>query len=186
MLCSTLLNLGYASSADATLKLIDEQLEAGRKLFYQAIAAEDQIEPAERLFLSLRAQLPNPQVVDAFVSALTLLRAKHSLWPSRKLRLANEGLEGLDRLLELHPNDFEIRFLRATNGLALPFFFGRREQAEADVRQLFEALPAQAEKFPVDRLVGMAEFLIDSGVLNDTETTQLQELQRRWQLSETP
>ena len=76
---------------------------------------------------------PNDATLQAYTGSLQLLESGRTwaLW--RKHALSEEGLAEMDAAVTADPNNLEARFVRALTTWHLPFFFHRKEQAEADL-----------------------------------------------------
>ncbi len=72
----------------------------------------------------------------AYLGGLTVLRARDSRWPFRKLRYTRRGLETLDELVANHPANLELRFVRLMSCIRLPRFLNRTWSVEADYQAL--------------------------------------------------
>lgn len=114
----------------------DETLrfELARLLVREAVdgdrtAAERCLEMLE----GLDRRRPDDPLVLAYLGTARLLEAKRlrAFW--RKGSVAKDGLRLLDRAVMLAPEDVEIRFLRGRSTYAIPFFFGRRDEAARDL-----------------------------------------------------
>ncbi len=67
------------------------------------------------------------------MGSLELLDAAHTWAIWRKHALSQEGLGTMDAAVNAAPGDLEARFVRALTTWHLPFFFHRKQQAEADL-----------------------------------------------------
>ena len=51
----------------------------------------------------------------------------------KKWELAKKGISIQDSVVEAHPNDMQIRYLRSTSNFHLPFFFKRKKIVKNDL-----------------------------------------------------
>jgi hypothetical protein len=120
----------------------DQRLAEARRQYFANLqgnrAAGDK---ARASFAALARDYPAPPVVEAYSGSLELLEAARTwaIWDKR--RLANEGLQKMDRAVNRAPGDLEARFIRAASNWHLPFFYKRKEQAAND----FTLIAPQAE-----------------------------------------
>ena len=97
---------------------------------------------------------PNEPKFRAYKAAFLALEAKYAFWPTDKLMYVQRALTLLDSLVSHHPEDVEIRFLRAMIADRLPSFFNRKAQALSDiayvVRHLSRLKEPEFEVFVLD------------------------------------
>lgn len=72
----------------------------------------------------------------SYCASFIAFAARDSLWPLKKLNLANQSLALLDGASATAPESIEVRALRLAVTHHLPFFFNRSEHATADLRWL--------------------------------------------------
>ncbi|QXD15519.1 carotenoid biosynthesis protein [Rhodocaloribacter litoris] len=132
--------------------------------YYLASAdEEDYIDRAEALIATQGADAE--PVVRAYGAAFEVMKAKHAFWPFDKYRHVQRGLPVLDALVEEHPDDAEIRFLRLLSCYYLPGLFGRSETVSQDIAALGRLLPAARDAYPPTLYRLMITFLLDTGRL---------------------
>lgn len=120
----------------------ESSLQRAKRLYFEGVAGDGaSAREAREILIELEKSSPeDPQVVGYSGSAL-LFQSATTLLVWRKGKLAKQGLERLDRAVDLASEDPELRFLRGISTFHLPGWFGRREQSEADLR--FVALKAE-------------------------------------------
>jgi hypothetical protein len=96
-------------------------------------------------------------VAEAFAGALHALEGRHGFWPHRRVRDLRRGLELLDRQVESHPEQVEVRYLRLVSGAFLPAVLGRGDAVRDDLDALAHLLPAAAGRYPLRTWTGMAD-----------------------------
>jgi hypothetical protein len=151
-----------------------------RSLFYRSIDNEDLIASAEKTFRDLQ-QLDNRYEGRAvtYLGALTALKGKHAFWPHEKWRLANEGIEQMDRGIALSPNDIEALFIHGSTCYYLPFFFNRAEDAQRKFKRILRLLPSQLHEYDTALLQNVLDFLKQHAEFEAREQEQLQSLQQQ-------
>ncbi len=144
---------------------------------YYLLSAENEAAIAEGMaFLETqRARLP-AALADAYQAALTIFKARYAFWPHTKMRYVRQGLLVLDSLVAAHPEHMEIRCLRLLSIYYLPFFFGRKEMAQEDMRRLTQQLLKGDASLPDVYRRMMVEFLLANAPLSESERVQLQTL----------
>jgi hypothetical protein len=86
--------------------------------------------------------------LTAYEGALATLRAKHALWPPRKLQHLRAGLAVLDATIEAHPEHAEARYLRLMSCYYLPSILGRGGSVQEDFAALARLLPGAPGPVP--------------------------------------
>jgi hypothetical protein len=114
-------------------------------------------------------------VVEGYRAALTIMRAKHTPWPVRKLRYLNEGLPVLDTLLSRHPAHLELRYLRLLSCYYLPGFLKRGWSVDEDFDALVRLLPGNVDRYPPGLYETMVRFVMENGTLSEPERTALKQ-----------
>ncbi|HET7273795.1 MAG TPA: hypothetical protein VFI91_01360 [Longimicrobiaceae bacterium] len=114
-------------------------------------------------------------VLLAYHGAMITLRAKHAFWPPARLRHLNDGLAILDRAVEAHPTNPEIRYLRLLSCFYLPGILGRGESVQGDFAALANLLPAAIDDFPPDLYSMMVGFVLENGAVQKPERQLLEE-----------
>lgn len=91
---------------------------------------------AERASMVLEQYLkekPNDARARAYLGSAYAMQARDASAVANKLRYVNKGLDRLDHAVELAPNDFVVRLIRANVQNSLPALFGREEKAVEDM-----------------------------------------------------
>ena len=110
------------------------QMEAARAAYYADLEGNrDADADARRRFTELAQQHPNEAALKAYMGSLQLLDAARTWAVWRKHTLSQEGLSAMDEAVNANPGDLEALFVRALTTWHLPFFFHRKQQAEADL-----------------------------------------------------
>lgn len=137
-----------------------------RALYLDGVNNEDSLDQAISLIETQQIQSP---LLDAYGSALVVLKAKHAFWPAKKMKYLKAGLPVLDALVEAHPNHVEIRYLRLMSCYYLPKFLGYSSNVEDDIETLAQLLPDAAPTLPEEVYADMVTFIKEAGgVLPDS------------------
>ncbi|MDD9799212.1 MAG: hypothetical protein OXU29_01915 [Gammaproteobacteria bacterium] len=95
-------------------------------------------------------QFPEDGAAWAYLGSAYTMMGRDAPAVADKVRYTNRGIRHLDRALEIAPQDFTVRLVRANVNAALPQMFGRGDQATEDMLALdrmfrgAEASPARA------------------------------------------
>ena len=135
-------------------------LDRLRTYYVEAVEDESALEEAEAL---IEAEGRADPTTRAYEGALIVLKAKHAFWPHRKVHYLREGLDMLDALVEAHPEEVEIRYLRLLSCYFIPSFFGRDWSVREDFAALSRGLPDAADRFPADLFDVMVRFVLEHG-----------------------
>ncbi|MDF2837395.1 MAG: hypothetical protein K0Q63_3035 [Paenibacillus sp.] len=125
--------MANGSQLDKLLKEAKKQLEDGIDGDKKAVRG------ANMKLLRLRETNPGNALVLAYYGSSLALLARDAVKLSEKEEKANEGLEALNRAVQLSPNHKEIRMLRASVCLRLPDdYFGSLAIAIEDFTYLLD------------------------------------------------
>jgi hypothetical protein len=171
-----LLFLGSVAGAGATTP---DPLDAVRELYHQAAEEEGALEQGLDAVAALRSEsrlgTEQQALLDAYEAALVTLKAKYVFWPTTRMRYVNQGLGVLDRLVSVHAEDSEIRYLRLMSGYYLPSFLGRGDTVREDFAVLARTLPADVSEIPAELYQGIGRFVLANGRLPQEETRLLRQ-----------
>ncbi len=119
---------------DASNRTWKAELDRARTAYYADLEGNRAADTeARERFAALQRAHPDDATLRAYMGSLELLDAARTWAVWRKHTLSQEGLSALDRAVDANPADLEARFVRALTTWHLPFFFHRRQQAEADL-----------------------------------------------------
>ncbi len=125
---------GQALDQDRNAAAWQQQLAAARSSYYADLSGDHAADSeARQRFAALVHDHPHDPTLEAYEGSLRLLEAGRTwaLW--RKHTLSMDGLAEMDSAVNADPNNLEARFVRALTTWHLPFFFHRKDQAEADL-----------------------------------------------------
>ncbi len=108
------------------------------------------------------------QQLDVFKSyhaAMLAVQARLSFNPFEQFAMVNSALDKLDILVHKHPENTEIRFVRASIGYHLPFFFNRLIQAEKDLQIIAEQIQTIYKNYDPLLTSALAQFLLQTNCL---------------------
>lgn len=103
----------------------------------------------------------------------TMLMAKHTFNPFKKMSYFKQGRGMLDDAVTADPGNAELRFLRFVSQTEAPAFLGYREKVEEDKNFLMKSLP----KITDPRLAKeIGKFLSSSDFVSDKEKAKIKSL----------
>jgi len=157
---------------------IDERLDRLRAMYFLSVEEGDWMKAAEDSLSHLGPLLPpgSPESVlaEAYRGALKVVRAKHARWPGNKLKHLDRGSEILDGLVNAHPDNLEVRYLRLASYLFLPFFLQRDREVEADLATLSSGLPDNRDAFSPFMYRAVVTFVLENGKLDEETRARLE------------
>jgi hypothetical protein len=112
--------------------------------------------------------------LTAYEGALATLRAKHALWPPRKLQHLREGLAVLDATIAAHPEHAEARYLRLMSCYYLPSVLGRSDSVQEDFAVLARLLPGLRGQYPDELYRAITSFVLENGSLDRAKRQPLE------------
>jgi hypothetical protein len=113
----------------------------------------------------------NSPLLLAYYGATQSLVAKHSWNPYTKMDYLAKSQSTLQKAIALKPQDAEMRFLRFSIQYYVPKFLGYSKNLEEDKNVILKNIDRCQENV---RGV-IARFLIDSGMLTETQKNQLKQ-----------
>jgi hypothetical protein len=152
-----------------------------RRLFYFSVESVDSLKKFENHLKSLRRKLDESFSL-AYSGAYLTLVAKHSINPYTKYYKLKEGLELLDRAIQLEPDNLEYRFIRLSVLNYVPSFLGFDDKFFDDYEKAF-ALLKKKDLSSVDKQTqkGIIEFLMRSKKLNSSQKSELKKLYKEFE-----
>lgn len=145
----------------------EQQIDHIRSLFFRAVTDESAIRAGHAMVAEARAALPEGDdvaaVLLAYEGAFTALEAKHGSWALARFLTVRSALSLLDAAVEAAPDDLEIRYLRAVNGVHLPSLFGRGDVAQRDLEVLTRDAPAARDAYDAGVYSALAELVLEHG-----------------------
>ena len=160
--------------------ITDHPLARLRELYYAAVEDREAIAAAMDEIAALRdagmarTGSRRASVLDAYVGALTTLRAKHGRWPPDRLRNLHEGLDRLDRAVADAPDVVEIRYLRLMSCYYLPGILGRGASVQDDFDALTRLLPDAPGEFPPQLYRAIVSFVVEHADLDAADRAALE------------
>ena len=143
--------------------------------YYLDSAEEEALIDTAMAFIEAHPSAQADPLVRGYEGALTVMRAKHALWPLRKMAHLRRGLPMLDELIDEHPDHAELRYLRLLSCYYLPGFLGRGWSVQEDAQALAELLPAVRRHYPPDLYQLMVRFVLETDELSHEQRLALRE-----------
>jgi len=157
--------LNYESAFASTDSLIVE----ARLLFYKSITDKTYIPKTMEIFKTLESDSSYKGKAMTYIGALTAIKGKFSLIPILKYTYVKKGLSLMDKGIEHCPDDLESLFIRGSTCFYLPFFFGRKDDAQEDFKSIILLLPEKYSSYNPDLLENVIVFLKENVSLNRKE-----------------
>lgn len=154
--------------------------EKGRSLFYQSVQEEAKLDSALVLYRNLAESsdsLHGRAVV--YMGALTSLKGKHAFLPQKKVKFVNTGIEMMEEGITVSPTDVEALFVYGSTLYYLPFFFGKKEDAQETFDLILDYLPAQIHDYDHEMIQNVLDFLEENADLTEAELDLLESLQMK-------
>lgn len=105
------------------------------------------VKRAKDLFEKLLELEPQNAEALAWCGSVLTLKGRDILFPISKLGYVNDGIEKMDKVVELAPDNINVRMIRAHNSLNLPGIFHRIEIAITDFEHLLTLREKRQEEF---------------------------------------
>ncbi len=150
-----------------------------RNGFYSAVEDEGEVDQLEQYIISRYSEdyTSYSPLVLAYYGGLQTLKAKHAFNPVSKLSHLISGLNRLEEAVEKSPGNLEIRFMRFSILDHVPGFIGYSEERDADKDKICGLLLKKDYTSPGYEIQkGMAEYMLESGRLNNVQERLIREL----------
>ncbi|MCS7296740.1 MAG: hypothetical protein RMK19_00730 [Bacteroidia bacterium] len=158
----------------------DTAYRRAQKLYFLAVQSEEYLEEAEKAFQSLISRYGRQDPLLMYLHGLTALKARYALNPLKKRDYFYEAVRQMDAIVQKTPNDVEIRFLRGSFYYYLPFFLGKRAQAEEDLRTLtlllLKNVDTYRKRYSYEALKAIIGFLEQSRWIEDEKIKKIKEI----------
>ncbi len=124
----------HAADRDWNSPAWRQQLDAARVSYYADLEGDKAADAqAKQRFAALERERPHDATPQVYAGSLELLEAGRTWAVWRKHTLSMDGLAQMDAAVNGDPGNVEARLVRALTTWHLPFFFHRKQQAEADL-----------------------------------------------------
>ena len=186
-----ILQLKYIASAVAICAMLvaaipthgmddQAQLEKGRSLFYQSVQEEAKLDSAMALYRDLAESsdsLHGRSLV--YIGSLTSLKGKHAFLPQKKVKFVNNGIKIMKEGITVSPTDVEALFVYGSTLYYLPFFFGKKEDAQKTFDLILDYLPEQIHAYDYEMLQNVLAFLEENAALTEDQAELVESLQMK-------
>lgn len=169
----------HRTRATVENRTLQDRIEGVRAMYFLSVEEGDWVDIAKDS-LSLLMGMVNPEtpeeaIIQAYRGAIEVVRAKHSRWPPNKLKYLNQGAAILDYLVDAHPDDLELRYLRLASYRFLPFFLSREGSVAEDLQILVADLPRKPEAFSPPIYQAVLSFVLENGELGEVDRIRFQQ-----------
>jgi len=160
---------------------LSERLEKARKFYYEATQNSKKADLAIKYFTELkRIDATLSSLADTYIGSLTAVKARDEFLPWKKFELANDGIEIMEKAIKSDPNNIEALFIYGSTCYYLPFFFGKSNDAETQLKRIIHLLNDKSlNQYSQDLLKNVLTFIKDNIKLSPSETKKTDELLAR-------
>jgi len=132
--------------------VVREEFQKALHLHQMGVDGDEKaVVQAMSLLGDLHKEYPNDSLILAFLGSACTLRARDAIF-YQKMGYLREGLQAIDRAVEMDPENPNVRVVRAVNSYQLPSVFGRRSVAREDFEQLILWADKDPDSFGEDLL----------------------------------
>ena len=143
------------------------QLNLARAYFYLAVDNPEYLDKAESEFKKAETSSGTSPTTRMYLATILALRADDEFWPLRAMKKADEALSLIDQTLKESPDDYELRFLRASTWQGLPSVFNKKSEARTELQKLAAGFEKESSSYP-DFIRGCwADYLVDEGIVDN-------------------
>lgn len=115
------------------------ELEEAIKLHHEGVKGDKKsVLKAEEILEKLHAQSPDNMMVQVYLGSIYTLRGRDIGFGPKALDYLKKGGRTMDAAVDQVPDDAHVRLVRAINYWNLPFFCGKKGDAEKDFLKLVE------------------------------------------------
>jgi hypothetical protein len=148
-------------------------LNTARERFYECVEDASKLPEAVSLFKTLQQDPMLRGRATVYLGALEALRGKHAIFPVTKYKHTVKGLELMDRGLQIDSDDIESLFIHGSTCYFLPFFFGRKNDAQRDFQTLVRLLPDRYPDYKEMIVINVIDFLMQYAKLSEKDIKTL-------------
>ncbi|MBN1300705.1 MAG: hypothetical protein JW995_05780 [Melioribacteraceae bacterium] len=151
-------------------------IEKLRVTYYSGVENEDYIDSLKTIITKNFGENISryPALILAYHAGIEALKSKHSFWPFTKMTYLNDSMDIFEKAITNEPENLEIRFMRYSILYFVPGILGYESEEQNDLEKVYQLLLNQnysVVDFGLQK--GMAEFILQSGSLNETELNKL-------------
>lgn len=157
---------------------LNERLEKARKFYYEATQNSKKADLAIKYFIELkRIDAGLSSLADTYIGSLTAVKARDEFFPWKKFELANDGIEIMEKAIKSDPNNIEALFIYGSTCYYLPFFFGKSNDAETQLKRIIHLLNDKSlNQYSQDLLKNVLTFIKDNIKLSPAEIKKADDL----------
>ena len=135
---------------------------------------KDAVEEAVELLEGIDGDMPPISI--GFLGSLYTLKGRDAKNVVNAMRFTNRGIGLIDEAVDLQPDGYSLRMLRAINNIEIPAMFGRKDIAIADMKFIAEKYKDEDHSRSLDTFKDVLGHLIKHA--KDTEAA---DDQKRWE-----
>ncbi len=158
-----------------TNELNSSQIDSLRNLLYAGIERETALDSLNIFITDLENnyKINHEPLLIAYKGVYKSVEAKYDFWPWDKFSAVNNGLELLNKAVNLDSTSIEIRFLRFAVLHNIPSILGYSKEAKEDAERLYSIIinpKNYGDNFLIEKV---ADYLIKSERLNEKQNQVL-------------
>ncbi|NPV81483.1 MAG: hypothetical protein HPY52_14680 [Firmicutes bacterium] len=128
-------------------------MDLGTMYHSKALEGDKQaLQRAEQVFKEVLKIEPDNAEAHAWYGSTLTIKGREDWFPLAKLLYVNQGIQEMDKAVELAPDAVMVRLVRAHTSLALPYMFGRTKVAIKDFEYLLTLSQNRPEQFNINTL----------------------------------
>lgn len=159
----------------------EAELDKARKVYYKSTKEEEYVESAFKHFEKLKSKYDKYDAISmVYLGSLTMLKGRYAFWPKTKLSYVNKGINIMDKGLKMDPDNIESLFIYGSSCYFLPFFLGKKDNAEEKLKYIIDNLNKDVyKKYDNEILLNALEFIIEYIELTDREKNKVNKFLRK-------
>ena len=180
-----LMAIPAAQAQEIPVELLDAEIPAGMEetltnavlLHRKGVEGdEDAVEEAIALLEPVVDEDNAPPISIGFMGSLYTLKGRDASNVVNAMRFTNRGIGMIDEAVDLQPDGYSIRMLRAINNIEIPAMFGRHEIAIADMKFIIDTYASEDHSRSADTVKVVLGHLIKNAnaMGDDAEKTRYQ------------
>lgn len=149
-------------STEANAYNEEEKMRKARLLYYLSVEDATKLPEAIRLFNEIHSKsVKYKYVAKIYVGSLTALKAIHTFWPHDKLIFAKKGIDIMEKYINKCPSNVEALFIQGSTLNNLPFFFGKKTEANKKFRKIIQILDeSEIRKYDTEIIKNSIEYIL--------------------------
>ncbi|MBN1350936.1 hypothetical protein JXJ21_16065 [candidate division KSB1 bacterium] len=157
----------------------NQLLAEARIFFYKSVSDKAHLEKAIGMFERLKQDEAFEGKSETYLGALVALKGKHAFAPHDKLKWVKRGLTIMDQGIAKCPNDIEALFIHGSTCYHIPFFFGRKGDAQRSFNRIIQLLPTRYQHYDEEIIQNVIAFILEKAELTPAEKNELTQISQK-------